>query len=56
MRNKPGLPDFGSPKVDVGSTRDFEVGEFRVRVFTPKGSAPEGGWPVLLWFHGGELD
>lgn len=55
VRNKPGLPDYGSPKVDVGSTRDFEVGEFRVRAFTPEGSPTEGGWPILVWFHGGEF-
>ncbi|WBW70634.1 esterase/lipase, implicated in cellular detoxification [Schizosaccharomyces osmophilus] len=24
-----------------------------VRIFQPHGDAPEGGWPCLLWFHGG---
>lgn len=23
------------------------------RVFVPEGDAPEGGWPLFIWFHGG---
>jgi len=55
VRNIPGMPDFGSPQLDVGSVRDFVVGEFQVRVFTPVGEVPQDGWGVLVWFHGGEL-
>jgi acetyl esterase len=28
-------------------------GDLLVRLYTPKGGAPEGGWPVLVYFHGG---
>jgi triacylglycerol lipase len=24
-----------------------------LRVFTPGGETPKGGWPVMLYFHGG---
>lgn len=30
-----------------------EGNDMLARVYTPKGSAPEEGWPVLLYFHGG---
>ncbi|KAF4624079.1 hypothetical protein G7Y89_g14094 [Cudoniella acicularis] len=44
----------GSPLVEVGSTRDFDYGgDEKLRIFTPKGDAPSGGWPVLVWMHGG---
>jgi len=29
------------------------VGAFRVRVFTPEGEKPSGGWPGIVYFHGG---
>lgn len=38
-----------SPVRDVGAKQDFDLGEFRVRAFTPKGDVPENGWPVFLW-------
>ena len=28
-------------------------GNLLARIYTPKGEAPEGGWPVLVYFHGG---
>ncbi|KZT57611.1 hypothetical protein CALCODRAFT_496005 [Calocera cornea HHB12733] len=34
-------------------TRTLKVGECEVRVFTPPEEAPEGGWPVMVYFHGG---
>jgi acetyl esterase/lipase len=39
--------------VEVGSVYDKDLGDFQIRVFTPEGDAPEGGWQVLVWFHGG---
>ena len=47
----------------MGSVRDVVVksekgygngGMIEMRVFTPVGEAPTGGWPVLVWLHGGE--
>lgn len=39
----------------VGKTKDYEVakGHAMVRVYTPEGEIPEGGWPVLLFIPGG---
>ncbi|KAG8791775.1 hypothetical protein FRC12_008118 [Ceratobasidium sp. 428] len=40
----------------VGSVRDLVVPgkvDVPVRVFTPEGEKPKGGWPVLAYFHGG---
>ncbi|KAG9093082.1 hypothetical protein FRC06_011681 [Ceratobasidium sp. 370] len=40
----------------VGSVRDVIVPgtvPVRVRVFTPEGDKPAGGWPVLVYYHGG---
>jgi acetyl esterase/lipase len=53
------IPGAG-PKLPVGRTEDFNI--FRsetqgppvsIRVFTPTGSKPENGWPVMVYFHGG---
>ncbi|KAG4421608.1 hypothetical protein IFR04_005227 [Cadophora malorum] len=53
-RSLPGMPShFSSAPIPVGSTRDINLGLFKVRAFTPTGEKPEVGWPVLLWFHGG---
>lgn len=50
----------GGPLLDVGKTEDitFKRGEttgpdVTVRCFTPRGKTPAGGWPVMLYFHGG---
>lgn len=50
----------GGPLVDVGKTVDITIKrrategpEILLRAFTPIGEAPEGGWPVMLYFHGG---
>jgi len=37
----------------VGKVEDVRLSKFDVRVFTPEGSAPEGGWPVFIYLHGG---
>ncbi|KAH8653217.1 Alpha/Beta hydrolase protein [Tricladium varicosporioides] len=43
-----------SPLIEVGSTRDFDYGgNEQLRIFTPKTIRPQGGWPVLIWMHGG---
>ncbi|KAH6973522.1 Alpha/Beta hydrolase protein [Ilyonectria sp. MPI-CAGE-AT-0026] len=47
------LPPGGTQPVPVGSIEDFDVGRFRVRVYTPTGESDERGWPALVWFHGG---
>lgn len=43
-----------SEPLKVGSIQDIPLSKFSVRVFTPEGSAPEAGWPVLIYFHGGK--
>ncbi|KAF4454796.1 hypothetical protein F53441_2738 [Fusarium austroafricanum] len=47
------LPPGGTKPIPVGSTNDYDVGRFRVRVYTPTGQSDDRGWPVLVWFHGG---
>jgi acetyl esterase/lipase len=43
-----------SEPVEIGSQRDFDYGgNEQLRIFTPKEERPEGGWPILVWFHGG---
>lgn len=53
------IPGAG-PMLEVGKTQDFIVQRLAtegpavpIRVFTPKGEVPAGGWPVMLYFHGG---
>ncbi|CAE6500641.1 unnamed protein product [Rhizoctonia solani] len=41
--------------VPVGSTLNFDLGEFSVLCLIPNERAPQGGWPVLLYAHGGGL-
>ncbi|CAL1695697.1 unnamed protein product [Somion occarium] len=43
----------GSTPLKVGSVKDLPFSKCKVRVFTPEGNPPEGGWPVLIYFHGG---
>ncbi|KAL5328654.1 hypothetical protein ACEPPN_002156 [Leptodophora sp. 'Broadleaf-Isolate-01'] len=50
----------GGEMLNVGSTRDFAIKrresegpDVMVRVFTPEGQKPEGGWPVMVYYHGG---
>ncbi|KZT58171.1 hypothetical protein CALCODRAFT_433048 [Calocera cornea HHB12733] len=44
-----------SAPLQVGSERDIGgIGKNpNVRVYTPPGEKPEGGWPVLVYYHGG---
>ncbi|GAB7349351.1 hypothetical protein MBLNU459_g8483t1 [Dothideomycetes sp. NU459] len=55
-----GLPVGAGAAQECGSIKDYEISRtetggagLMVRVFTPKGTVPEGGWPVAIWFHGG---
>ncbi|KAG5650737.1 hypothetical protein H0H81_011221 [Sphagnurus paluster] len=34
-------------------TEDFEVDSTHLRAYTPFGEQPEGGWPAVLYIHGG---
>jgi len=43
----------GSEVLEVGSVKEYDLTNCKVRVFTPDGSAPEAGWPVYVWYHGG---
>ncbi|KAL4862515.1 hypothetical protein BDV12DRAFT_190363 [Aspergillus spectabilis] len=50
----------GGQLLTVGKTEDITVqrrtttgADIKVRCFTPSGARPKGGWPVLLYFHGG---
>ncbi|KAK5938180.1 hypothetical protein PMZ80_009769 [Knufia obscura] len=47
-------PYAGSSIVEVGNVKDIRpCGDFSIRVFSPAGSPPASGWPLLIWFHGG---
>lgn len=46
------VPGTSEP-LEVGDTKDYSLTKTSVRVFTPKGEPPAGGWPVFIWFHGG---
>lgn len=54
LRTRYTWPYSGSPVVDVGSVKDIRPDpKFAIRVFTPAGTPPAAGWPVLIWLHGG---
>lgn len=44
----------GSTPLPVGSVKDIPLSHCTMRVFTPEGPAPSEGWPVFLFFHGGQ--
>lgn len=53
------IPGAG-PLIPVGKTQDFAIQrkesqgpDVKVRCFTPEGEPPAGGWPALVYFHGG---
>ncbi|KAL4870218.1 hypothetical protein BDV12DRAFT_166410 [Aspergillus spectabilis] len=53
------IPGAG-PLLEVGKTTDITIKrrategpDILVRAFTPAGEAPLGGWPTMLYFHGG---
>ena len=50
----------GSDNVPVGRTQDVSIKrresegpDVNVRCFTPEGEAPYGGWPAMVYYHGG---
>lgn len=47
------MTNTSAQAVEVGNIRDIQLQHAELRVFRPSGTAPERGWPVLLWFHGG---
>ena len=54
VRTRATWPYAGSPVVEVGSVKDIRpCGDFNIRVFSPAGKPPSGGWPLVIWFHGG---
>jgi len=54
IRNAPAVPG-GSPLLEVEQTKIFDLTHTNMITFVPKGVAPEAGWPVFIWFHGGTL-
>lgn len=54
-RSQPSLPYGGSPPLRVSLIRDIPLEKCSVRIFVPDSSQPVAKYPVLLWFHGGEL-
>ena len=54
LLQKEGKPTDPEP---VGNVADRNIpgaaGEIPARIYTPKGNAPQGGFPVLLMIHGG---
>ncbi|CAE6436502.1 unnamed protein product [Rhizoctonia solani] len=41
--------------VSVGSTLNIDLGDFSVLCLVPDGEAPQDGWPVFIYAHGGGL-
>lgn len=41
--------------IPVGSVDTLDLGNFSILILTPDGSAPEDGWPVLIYAHSGGL-
>lgn len=52
VRQGPPVAGASEP-LKVGDVRDISLSKFAVRVFTPEGTAPDAGWPVMIYFHGG---
>lgn len=53
LRNAPAVPGGSAPLV-VAKTQDFDLKYTKFRAFTPEGTAPEAGWPIFIFFHGGQ--
>lgn len=47
---------FTPPTPEGVTLEDSQVGDIAVRLYRPSGSAPEDGWPTLLYLHGGGWD
>ncbi len=48
---------FAANPLPVGKVEhrliDGGDGQIMARIYTPKGEAPQGGWPAVVYFHGG---
>ncbi|KAG6832984.1 hypothetical protein H0H92_004868 [Tricholoma furcatifolium] len=54
IRHAPAVPG-GAPALEVAKTQDFSLTHTKIRTFTPHGQVPKGGWPVFIFFHGGNF-
>jgi len=45
------MAEMGVSKRDI--TYQGPAGDLPARVYTPSGTAPQGGWPIVVYFHGG---
>lgn len=52
-RDTPAVIGTSDP-LPVGSIVDYDLSKCKIRVFTPEGEPPADGWPVFIFFHGGE--
>ena len=52
-RDTPAVIGASDP-LPVGSIVDYSLTGCKARVFTPEGEPPTNGWPVFIFFHGGE--
>ena len=54
VRKNPPVAGASEP-LNVGLVKDIPLSKCKARVFWPEdpSKAPEGGWPVFLFFHGG---
>jgi hypothetical protein len=48
----------GGPRLSVGKIEDFKIRrqetdgpDVPIRVFTPEGKVPKGGWPVMVYYQ-----
>lgn len=53
LRYGPAVPG-GSAPLSVGKVQDFDLTHTKFRAFTPPGDRPTSGWPVFIFFHGGQ--
>lgn len=52
-RDTPAVIGTSAP-LPVGSIVDYNLSKCKIRVFTSEGEPPTDGWPVFIFFHGGE--
>ncbi|KAA2235087.1 alpha/beta hydrolase [Salinarimonas soli] len=45
------MAQMGVSKKDIAYTGPS--GDMPARVYTPSGTAPQGGWPIVVYYHGG---
>lgn len=52
IRQRPAVPG-GSQPLEVREIQDVQLENCKARTFVPFGDRPSRGWPVLIYFHGG---